>query len=401
VVDVEQEKRIKILEDALHETLSLYISLSDVIVGIDVFSTQHPQVLRDLQRSTARILEMAKRVDGFQQVSMNYSATPPNEAEKTELRTPTSEIASPELLSSLSSNRQSDPESFTELEVDPLPNESILQTVGLVETGGSNQWSMSDWWLPISIRGTLEFQSQPQYQPPSLQCEQLMRKLDCFASKVVQATLYQAYSVLFASEWVLSEDVYRIFGSTLRIRSREKILWDLRWLLGPGKTSLPHASGYLWKHASKNDMPRQWAGSSLLDEICLEVESDAELTYQPSVCQPRVLTVLGVVQELARLEARIVDNDTMEITLSEQRPLQSVQSRIPLDGAVDDPFIPISDGDHSRDFSGEVLKLRLSVPRLTRSLALAGTCSKIGPVYARNDIAKAIEAAIIIVGNDL
>ncbi|KAM0517083.1 hypothetical protein ACHAPE_005195 [Trichoderma viride] len=370
-------------------------------VGIDVFSTQHPQVLRDLQRSTARILEMAKRVDGFQQVSRNYSDQPPNEAEETELRTPTSEIASPELLSSLSSNRQSDPEDCTTIEVDPLPNAPILQTVGLVEAGGINQRSMSDWWLPTSIRGTLEFQSQPQYQPPSLQCEQLMRKLDCFASKVVQATLSQAYSVLFASEWVLSEDVYRIFGSTLRIRSREKILWDLRWLLGPGKTSLPHASGYLWKHASKNGMPRQqWAGSSLLDEICLEVESDAELTYQPSVCQPRLLTVLGVVQELARLEARVVDNDTMEITLSEQRPLQSVQSRIPLDGAVDDPFIPISDSNH-RDFSGEVLKLRLSVPRLTRNLALAGTCSKIGPVYARNDIAKAVEAAIIIVGNDL
>lgn len=401
MVDVQQEKRIEILEDALDETLSLYISLSDVIVGLDVFSTQHPQVLRDLQRSTTRILEIAKRVDSFQQVSMNYSAKPPNEAEETELRTPTSEIASTELLSSLSSNRQSDPESFTKIEVDPLPNASILQTVGLVETGGMNHWSMSDWRLPTPIRGTLEFQSQPQYQPPSLQCEQLMRKLNCFASKVVQATLSQAYSVLFASEWVLSEDVYRIFGSTLRIRSREKILCDLGWLLGPGKTSLPHASGYLWKHASKNDMPRPWAGSSLLDEVCLEVESDADLTHQPSVCQPRLLTVLGVVQELARLEARIVDNDTMEITLSEQRPLPSVQSSISLDGAVDDPYMPISDSDHSTDVSKEVLKLRLSIPRLTRNLALAGTCAKTGPVYARNDIAKAVEAAIIIVGSDL
>ncbi|KAL6901255.1 hypothetical protein GGI43DRAFT_433944 [Trichoderma evansii] len=402
VVDNQQENRVKLLEDAFHETLSLYISLSDMVIGIDAFSKEYPHVLKDLQRSTARILEIAKRVDHFGEISINGFAKPHIEAEakEKELRTIISESTSAELSSSFSDNREPNPARLTIIEANTLSNSSMQQTIGLDETSRINQWTTKyGLSLPASVRGSLGFQYQPNHQPPSPQCEQLMQKLNCFACKLVQATLSHAYSVLFASESVFSEAVHRTFGSTLRIRSREKILYDLRWLLGPGQPCLPHASGYLWKQASQNDAP--CAGQSLLHDVCLEVDSDAEINYQAAIYQPKLLTVLGVVQELANLRARVIDNDTFEITLDEQRSFHPVESKIPAESGVEDPAVSSPCHGYFSDSSTRLLKLRLSVPRLTVHLALAGTCAKIGPVYSRNDIAKAVEAAIIIVSSGL
>lgn len=396
MVDSQQESRLKVLEYAFHETLSLYISLSDMVIGIDAFAKEYPHVLKDLQRSTARILEIARRVDRFEAVSMHGSIKPSAEAEEKELRTLISESTSVELSSLPPSNCQSVPAGLTTIEADTLSNSPMQQTTGIDGTSRINQWTTTySLSLSAPVRGNLEFQDQPKYQPPSPQREQLMQMLNCFASKLVQATLSQAYAVLFASESVFSEDVHRTFGSTLRIRSREKILYDLRWLLGPGQTSLPHASGYLWQHESQNDAPL--AGHSLLDDVCLEVDSDAETNYEAAIYQPRLLTVLGVVQELANLRARVIDNDTLEITLDEQRFSHSM----PPESGVQDPAVSISNDDYFGDSSRGLLKLRLSVPRLTVHLALAGICAKTGPVYSRNDIAKAVEAAIIIVSHDL
>ncbi|KAL7910301.1 hypothetical protein GGI35DRAFT_492947 [Trichoderma velutinum] len=393
--DDEQGNRMKLLEDALHETLALYIGLSDKVVSIDGFSAQHPLVLNDLQRSMARILEIAKTVDHHKDVSRSCSAKPSDVAGEKERCTSDPETASMEPSSSLSSNGQSGRAGFTTTEADSPSNSSMQRAIGLAETSGANKWAiMNDSWLPIQLRESLEFQSQPKYQPASLQCQKLMKNLNSFASKLVEATLSRAYFVLFHSGSASSEDVYRTFGSTLRTRTREQILLDLRWFLGPGKQALPHASGYLWKHASQNDAPLRWAGYSPLDDVCFEVNSDADIDYQPSICQPKLLTVLGVLQELAHLRARVIDNDTLEIILDEQRSFEPMKTQNIIKSGVKDQIVSVPS-----DASRGLLKLKLSVQQLTVNLALAGTCAKTGPVYSSDEVAKAVEAAIIMVTN--
>ncbi|PKK45847.1 hypothetical protein CI102_10460 [Trichoderma harzianum] len=395
--DGEQENRIKQLENALHETLSLYISLSDKVVSIDGFSTQHPLVLSDLQRSMARILEIAKTLDHHQEVSTK----PPDVADGKKRRISVPDVASIEPSSSRSNNRQSGPVRSTSIEADPPSNPSMQQAISLAESSGAaNKWAvMNDSWLPTQLRESLEFRSQPTYQPASVQCQQLMRNLNSFASKLVEATLSRAYFVLFHSGSAPSEDVHRTFGSTLRTRTREQILLDLRWFLGPGKKALPHASGYLWKHTSQNDAPLRWASYSPLDDVCFEVDYDADIDHQPSVRQPKLLTVLGVLQELAHLGARVIDNDTLEIILDEQRSLDPMKARntCTVESGIEDQTVPMPNNNCFSEASKELLKLKLSVPQLTVNLALAGTCAKTGPVYSSNEVAKAVEAAIIMV----
>ncbi|KAK0757257.1 hypothetical protein N5P37_009973, partial [Trichoderma harzianum] len=306
-----------------------------MVVSIDGFSTQHPLVLSDLQRSMARILEIAKTLDHHQEVSTK----PPDVADGKKRRISVPDVASIEPSSSRSNNRQSGP------------------------------------------------------------CQQLMRNLNSFASKLVEATLSRAYFVLFHSGSAPSEDVHRTFGSTLRTRTREQILLDLRWFLGPGKKALPHASGYLWKHTSQNDAPLRWASYSPLDDVCFEVDYDADIDHQPSVRQPKLLTVLGVLQELAHLGARVIDNDTLEIILDEQRSLDPMKARntCTVESGIEDQTVPMPNNNCFSEASKELLKLKLSVPQLTVNLALAGTCAKTGPVYSSNEVAKAVEAAIIMV----
>jgi hypothetical protein len=173
----------------------------------------------------------------------------------------------------------------------------------------------------------------------------------------------------------------------------------LRWFLGPGKKALPHASGYLWKHTSQNDAPLRWASYSPLDDVCFEVDYDADIDHQPSVRQPKLLTVLGVLQELAHLGARVIDNDTLEIILDEQRSLDPMKARntCTVESGIEDQTVPMPNNNCFSEASKELLKLKLSVPQLTVNLALAGTCAKTGPVYSSNEVAKAVEAAIIMV----
>ncbi|KAL6697377.1 hypothetical protein J3F84DRAFT_368773 [Trichoderma pleuroticola] len=347
----------------------------------------------------ARILEIAKTVDHHKQVSTK----PSDVADGKERRTSSPEVVSIEPSSSLSNNGKSGPVKSTTIEADSPSNPSMQQAISLAETSGVvNKWAMvNDSWLPTQLREGLESQSLPNYQAASVQCQQLMRHLNSFASRLVEATLSRAYFVLFHSGPASAEEVHRTFGSTLRTRTREQILLDLRWFLGPGKKALPHASGYLWKHASQNDAPPRWASYSPLDDVCFEVDYDADIDHQPSVCQPKLLTVLGVLQELAHLGARVIDSDTLEIILDEQRSFDPMktQNTCSIESGVQDQTVSMPNNECSGDSDApkELLKLKLSVPQLTVNLALAGTCAKTGPVYSSNEVAKAVEAAIIMV----
>ncbi|KAM0246588.1 hypothetical protein ACHAQJ_010171 [Trichoderma viride] len=349
----------------------------------------------------ARILEIAKSVNYYEVIPVTSSAELPNAAAHNERHGSVPEIGSIELSPSLSNRRSSSAE-FTTIEIDQPFNFSNHPT-DMVETNQYNQrdFMKPDIWLSTPPRENLDLQPQLDYKPPSLQCQQLMEKLNSFASRLVELAISRAYSALLGTLSASSNEVHRTFGSTLRIRTREQILVDLRWLLGPGKKALPQASGYLWEFASQNDAPPRWSGSPL-DGICLEVAPDesSETNHQPVVCQPKLLTTLGVVQELSRLRARAIDDDILEITLGDQRLFDSKFSLQKDDSDksnINDLHLSPSNSYNFRDPSMGSLKLRLSIPLLIVNLSLVAMCAKVGPVYKSSELAKAVEASVITI----
>jgi hypothetical protein len=334
------------------------------------------------------------------------SAGAPDAAAHEERHDSVPEIASIELSPPLS-NRRSSLVKFTTTEIDQLSDFPKQRTINLVETNHYSQGGLMKNYLPLptSPRENSDLQPQLEYKPPSLQCQQLMEKLNFFASRLTELTISRAYSILLGTSSVSSDEIHRTFGSALRIRTREQILVDLRWLLGPGKKALPQASGYLWEYASQSDALSHWAGYSSFDGICLEVAPDglSETNQQPSVCQPKLLTTLGIVQELLKLGARVIGDDILEITLGDQRLFDSnfsLQTRNSDEGGIHDLTLSSSNNYDFRDPSIESLKLRLSIPLLIVNLALVAMCAKVGPVYETHEMAKAVETSIIMIMNN-
>ncbi|RFU77478.1 hypothetical protein TARUN_4781 [Trichoderma arundinaceum] len=306
--------------------------------------------------------------------------------------------------SSLPSNRRSCSADLDAIGADHSHNFSRQRTANSIRSSHQSQERAveNDVSLPKRPREHGDLQSRLEYKPPSPQCEQLMKELNYFAFRLIEITLSRAYSMLFAM--LSSDDVCRAFGSALRMRSREQILVDLRWLLGPGKKALPQASGYLWEGVSR-EAPSRWMGCSPLDDVCLELDSDeaSEIYCQPAVCQSKHLTALGVVQELLNLKARVIDEDTLEITLGDQQssnPGNSSRTKSSAGEGISDPTFSSPNNDNTHDSSTEPLKLGLSIPLLTVNLAVIAVCAKAGPIYSSSEMAKAVEASIVMINRN-
>jgi hypothetical protein len=403
----QQERRLKLLENALHEAIHLYTRLSDVVLSTEVFTAEHPHVMKDLQRSMKRILELAETADHYEVTPMTNHPGPLDAGISEEQHESVPEIISIEKSLPPANKRPLVSAEVTAIEAEQPFNISEEQKSGALEASRNREFRLisNDQRPQLSPRENMDLRPQLEFKSPSLQCEELMQKLNFFAFRLVEITLSRAYSVLLGAAPASSDEVHRTFGSTLRTRTREQILVDLRWLLGPGKKALPQASGYLWEYTSQNDAPPRWSGYPAYEYVSYEVDSDetSEKANYQSPVYPRLLTTLGVVQELLNLKARVIDSDTLEITLGHQgsiNPRSDMESMNSYRESINERAFSPAVSNNFCDTSAESLDLRLSVPLLTVNLALVATCAKVGPVYPSNEVAKAVEAAIVMIGKD-
>ncbi|KAH7174014.1 uncharacterized protein B0J16DRAFT_419236 [Fusarium flagelliforme] len=102
----------------------------------------------------------------------------------------------------------------------------------------------------------------------------------------------------------LSEE-YRTFGSTLRYRDRDEMIFRMKWLLGPGTNELQLLAELPWGG-------RWWDQEFSSTELCNYATSAAMIDSSA----PRFLSAVGVEKQLMALGARLVDKETIELDSS-------------------------------------------------------------------------------------
>ncbi|KXH53906.1 hypothetical protein CSAL01_05942 [Colletotrichum salicis] len=101
----------------------------------------------------------------------------------------------------------------------------------------------------------------------------------------------------------------RIFSSTLKYRERDDLITKMRWLVGPGQHEL--------QQAAELPMGGRWYGDEFSSEDLSPENFDLfEKTALADARQTRFLSVAGVERQLVALGARVVDKETLELTLS-------------------------------------------------------------------------------------
>lgn len=274
-----------------------------------------------------------------------------------------------------------------------------------------NGWSTQKNELPaLTLNGPI--------LAPTLQIRNRLQALGSFPQRLVESTISHGYSSLINADTVpeAAVEVDRAFRYTLRFRTRSQMVDNLQWLLGPGREYIYRASGYTWgsRDGTRAVFPKGFSPAPrmrdlLVGEYLEEYDGEEE---------PEFLTVIGVHDELQNLGAKLVDNDTIEIIISQSRPAKHIglgmdhlsaqpdqqpsspspESGTPSASSATDAFM---DGTgslfgffltHRRETN---LTLRLNMTMLIANLSRISTCFVRGPGYPRHELGRVIQASVV------
>jgi hypothetical protein len=278
-------------------------------------------------------------------------------------------------------------------------------------------------------------------RPPSYDIQTRLRSLGGFSQRLVEHTVTHGYAALLngPSDPAAAAEVDRAFGYTLaRFRTRDQLLENLQWLLGPGREYIYRAAGFPWgsRGGTRAEYPkfsRSWPRSA-------ELLPQGEIFAGRKVEDIDFLTVIGVQQELENLGAKLVDNNVIEITLRQPRsslssdsdnvsglgieqhllapPLRTATPRAPKPTSDPSSLPPpppppppsssteapdASSTTDPNDFFGFLvtnprersLTLRLDLTLLITNLSRISMCFVRGPGYPRHELGKAMQASVV------
>ncbi|KAL3601142.1 hypothetical protein FPOAC2_05397 [Fusarium poae] len=166
-------------------------------------------------------------------------------------------------------------------------------------------------------------------------------------------------------------DETRVFGTTLRQDEREAMIRKLRWIMGIGSQDIKLASLLPWGGRYRG---QDFAGDDLT--------STCKTTDRTAL---QFLSAAGIEQQLGRLDARVVAQDTLELDLGgamgddEQRPLQ------PDSWSFVNFFPP-----DILEQKGKCIKMRVSLNSLLENLCSISVCLAMGPGFPRREFKRAI-----------
>ena len=264
----------------------------------------------------------------------------------------------------------------------PEPTGSPINILG-------NGWTGD---VPFSYTASLD----QDVRPPAAQS---------ISNLIVQATLYYVYHILLeAADGFPSERVSNIFRYALKLHSRDELLFNLRWFLGPGQREayrLSKTGFQILDNQGYEDIPTL---SPSVDSDALN-DAQAQNIYHLSTHETLV-NADGVESYLLQRKFRRIAQDILEVNLEE--PLNNYKAR---QGSILagqsswlnlDFFFPTISQERRRIVATSMERasttriVRFSETKFMRLLATqASHCLAYGPGYQRNRLHNLIEAAAI------
>jgi hypothetical protein len=389
-----RDLRLELLEDVVEQMTTILIDFCDEVLKNNV-AAKDPDLLACLQRSSARVIALAKTVHPEETVETTVT-----------LQVPSSH--SPGTGHSIESGVQDTSECRDERcrsehadDKAPVSSNENPPATSMMDGIASPGWSVclaemiqSDnpdgYNCDTNGRSNLDLRAT-QLLPPRIQSPP---RVVPFPLRLVKTTIGQAYLFLRGDLYVSSEDIDRSFGNTLRLRTREQLISRMHWLLGRSINDLSEAAGMTGAHTQlgSSETPPSGLGTSSNVATAWDLDTDGILKWPYSEMQADAfLTAFGVYRELGHLGARMLDPDTMEISITGVGLSTSHHSS---EGGLSgtNPY----NGNYRND-DPTYLTVRLNVSRLARSLTSVAVCLARGPVYPRHELAKAVEASVILV----
>ena len=397
--DEAQRQRVQLLEDVVEEMCSLLVGVVDKLLETEAIVREHPPVAGVLKVSMARILKLANKAAeaGFhhtrggtgaeQKPSDDHRMDDVLPVPDTRLLAPQSSLgtssggASPER--DLGSGYVYQPLTAT-INDDALHGPPDSMNAQLTLSSPDSNFSLlsqpfGNGWFSLSASMLKPGDAPPQF-PPTL--------IDAFTIRLLRTSLVRGYFVLAGAPDIPPGETERVFGGSLRSRTREDLLFSIRWVLGPGKDHIYRASGAMWENIP---LLLQKAGLG---------EDGTDF-----------VTTVDIQDRLLELGATMLDLDTMEVTdpssYSRVRSMPATAALFP--GDHDAKSTTSSDSESSAHSWSYVdffatrrpdkrepppTKLRISVPMLISALVPIGVCVSRGPVFPREKMWSALESAI-------
>lgn len=184
----------------------------------------------------------------------------------------------------------------------------------------------------------------------------------------------------------LSEE-YRMFGSTLRYRDRDEMIFRMKWLLGPGTHELQLLAELPWGGRWWDE---EFSGAELANYATSAAMIDSSA--------PQFLSVVGVEKQLMALGARLVDKETIEMDSTGLAMLSGTRQEPTCVQPDSWSFVNLFPSETSQPtiHSPRVL---VNVNSLIRNLSRIAVCLMKGPGFPRQALRRAIEASVVTRSN--
>jgi hypothetical protein len=258
------------------------------------------------------------------------------------------------------------------------------------------------------------------------------------AMKVIESTLRLAYLALLGEEKDIAELQMQMFRFSLLYHSREELLFNLRWFLGPGRSSFPVLGHASFGFDNKDISPwypenfNYGIGAPNILNPFIDVSAIELVNSEPT--KSDLLNAVGVENYLRKIGAVYIGNNVVQVEIEApgelptgQRSPQTSQGTTPgltFEGVNDillqelgsnftsstfgtpednslpslNSFsVPNSLGPYEQQTPQPPIRqmVTLDVPLLLQNLAAISMCLGKGPGYLQKDVDQAIVSSIL------
>ncbi|KAH6962492.1 hypothetical protein BKA56DRAFT_597811 [Ilyonectria sp. MPI-CAGE-AT-0026] len=372
------QRRLEHLENTIEEMSKVFIGFCDDMLSTKELASQ-PHLMARLQHSTTRVLALARSVSSTNETS----AARESEGDGNDIQ---DDSKDEERLPKMPSRRKTAGSTLPQVSSCQRPSLVVGADTDSSTTVDVNTDESGSMDMRRGLNGIAAVVGQAIMHTHELDASS-------FPVQLVKATLSHASLALNGDIYIRAEDMERAFGSMLRIRTRQQLATNMRWMLGPGRDAMYQATGINWNPGSARGAECYSHSVLPSPEHGHYSTSDADSSsdnFNDRPEQTEFLTALGVQEQLQSLGAKVLSPDTMELSISGPGSAESDIRR------PSSNFLAFPAANTLGLAAPARLVLRLNTLLLATNLSNGAKCLGKGPVYPRHGIAKAIEASVIL-----